>query len=114
MIRFIPHHGDLMGLTTNENHLVFRWLEDGCRVLFSVARHGRAASCHLASDKASLRFLRRAINDFAEFVFYLFDWCRVIMVATEGSRFERILFDCGFSELAGNDSDSVYMRPCNG
>ena len=57
-LSFQPYAGDLMGLTTNENHLVFRWNRDDCKVLFSASRRGNAASCHFASDKRGLRHIK--------------------------------------------------------
>ena len=69
-IAFEPYSGDLMGLASDENYLVFRWRNKDCKILFSVSRRGDAASCHFASDKAGLRLVKQAIDEFTQFVFF--------------------------------------------
>ena len=108
-MKFIPYIGDLMGLPTSENHLNFRWSEPDCKVLFSTCRQGNAASCHFASDKRGIFKIKRAINEFCEFVFWLFDWCEMIMAKVKSEKIERLLKRCGFKKIF-NGKINVYIR----
>lgn len=108
--KFAPYSGYLMGLPTTEDHLVFRWNHPGCKVLFSVCRRGSAASCHFASDKAGLRLLRTAINDFVNYVFWLFDWCTIVTAQVEKSSVAKLIEKCGFEYWFNADDIMVYKR----
>jgi len=102
-LKFIPYDGDMWGLTHNKNYHVFKWLDGD--VLFSVARLGNGATCHFAAK--DLRCIKEAINEFVEFVFYLFDWCTMVLAIIEKPSVKRIVLKCGFEKL----NDSVYIRP---
>lgn len=110
VMEFAPYEGDLMGLLVDENHMVFQWLRYDCKILFSVSRRGNAASCHFASDKAGLRLLREAMNSFAEYVFWLFDWCTMILAQVERPSVGRLIKTIGFLEVAQADDVIVYAR----
>lgn len=107
-IEFVPYGGPLMGLLVDENHLVFKWTK--ANVLFSVSRRGNAASCHFASDKAGLRLLREAMNSFAEYVFWLFDWCTMILAQVKRPSVGRVIQSIGFLEVTQADDITVYAR----
>lgn len=94
-VKFEPYEGDMIGLVSNSNHLVFRWYRTDCKILFSVSRRGDAASCHFASDKAGLRHVKEAIDDFVRFVFWLFDWCRMVLAQVERPSVGRLIEKCG-------------------
>ena len=79
---FTPYSGELMGLFTNESHVVFLWLGPG-KVLFSVTQQGKAASCHFASNKKGLRFLKQAIDEFVEFVFWSLKSVTMVLAQVE-------------------------------
>jgi len=108
-VRFEPYSGDLMGLKTNENHLVFKWKGPGT-VLFSVSRRGDAASCHFASDKKGMRSLKTAIDEFVKFVFWLFDWCTMVIAQVEKPSVGRLIAKCGFYPVADAGDIQVYAR----
>ena len=112
-VKFEPYQGDLMGLTTNDNHLVFRWVGPG-KILFSVSRRGNAASCHFASDRTGLRHLKQAIDDFVLFVFWLFDWCIMVLAQVSKPSVGRVIEKCGFSAVADCKEGTIYMRPKDG
>ena len=98
-----------MGLPTNENHLNFLWCDPGCKVLFSVARQGRAASCHFASDKVGMTKIKRAIKEFCKFIFGLFDWCSVIIAKVEIKKVKSIIKTLGFVKVVGSNTEkSIY------
>ena len=108
-MKFIPYSGDLIGLPTSGNHLNFRWAEPDCKVLFSTCRQGNAASCHFASDKRGIFKIKRAINEFCEFVFWLFDWCEFVMAKVSLKKVGPIIERCGFKKLL-DGKITVYIR----
>lgn len=108
-IKFLPYSGDLIGLPISENYLIFRWIEPNCKVLFSVCRQGNGASIHIASDKKGIFKIKRAINEFCEFVFWMFDWCEIIIGKIKHKKLGKIVERCGFKKLI-NGKKSVYIR----
>lgn len=113
-VKFEPYQGDLMGLCVNENYLVFRWKNPDCKILFSVCQRGKAANCHFASDKAGLRFLKQAIGDFCDFVFWIFDWCTMVMAIIERSSVARLCEKSGFNHAIDVEGKKVYVRQRDG
>ena len=109
MIKFSLYNGNLIGLPTSDNHLNFKWLEPNCKVLFSVCRQGNGASCHFASDKKGMVKIKRAINEFCDFVFWLFDWCEMIIAKVELKKVEAIIKRCGFKKIFDGDIN-IYIR----
>jgi len=97
-----------MGLPTSKNHLNFRWIEPDCKVLFSVCRQGNGASCHFASNKKGIFKIKRAINEFCEFVFWMFDWCEMIIAKTT-PKIGRLLERCGFKKVI-DGKITVYIK----
>ncbi len=106
-INFIPYNcEDRWGLAQNENYHVFKWVDGD--ILFSVARLGDACTCHFAAKE--LRPLKKAIDEFVEFVFYLFDWCTMVLAIIEKPSVKRLVVKCGFNKL----NDDVYMKVNHG
>lgn len=110
-LEFIPYDGDLMGLAVNENHLVFRWNRPDCKVLFSVTRRGNAASCHFASDSNGLRHIKEGITAFVNYVFWLYDWCTMVIAQVSRPSVGRLIEKVGFIPFADCDEGTIYMRP---
>lgn len=110
LTRFIPFEGDLGELPTDNNHLVFKWANSDCKVLFSVSRLGDAASVHFSSDKSGLRNIKKAANEFCLFVFLLFDWCTMIIAKTTLKSVGRMIKKIGFNEVARNSTVTAYAR----
>lgn len=108
-VEFHPYDGDLMDLPANEDHLVFRWQGPG-KVLFSVSRRGDAASCHFASNPAGLRHLKKAIDSFVLFVFWLFDWCIMVLAQVKRPSVGRLIEKVGFMPVTTIDDITVYAR----
>ena len=108
-VRFSPYSGDLMGLYVDENHLVFRWHGPG-KILFSVSRRGNAASCHFASNKQGLRYIKKAVDEFVEFVFWLFDWCTMVLAQVSRKSVGRLIEKVGFEPFATSGEYTIYMR----
>jgi hypothetical protein len=86
------------------------WNEGSCRVVFSYARQGNAISGHFACQKQSIRRLKDAINDFCEWAFWAYDWCRMVFAVTARSSIERLIRKCGFMYLANTNEYRIWMR----
>ena len=108
-VNFTPYSGDLIGLYTDENHLVFRWNGPG-KILFSVSRRGNAASCHFASNKDGLRYIKKAVDEFVQFVFWLFDWCIMVLAQVERPSVGRLIEKVNFHPVAKCNNITVYAR----
>ena len=108
-LKFMPYSGDLIGLPTSKDHLNFRWNKPDCKVLFSVCRQGNGASCHFASDKKGVFKINCAINEFCEFVFWMFDWCEMIIAKVNIKKVEAIIKRCEFKKIYDSDVN-VYIR----
>ena len=107
---FSEYNGDLMGLPTNENHRVYRWDRDDCKVLFSVTRRGCAAVGHFASDKRGLRHLKDAINQFTALCMVDFDWCKMVISLNERESIRKLLKRIGFVPVADYGHYNIMMR----
>lgn len=110
MPRFYQYEGDLMDLPHDDNHLVFRWLEPGCKILFSVSRQGNGASCHFATDRDGLRKVKQAIVEFCEYCFDVYDWCTMVLAKTKKQSVGRLISKCGFEYVGRLDNVTAYAR----
>lgn len=108
-VNFSPYVGDLMGLPVDENHLVFRWNGPG-KILFSVSRRGNAASCHFASNKNGLRYIKKTVDEFVLFVFWLFDWCTMVLAQVKKASVGRLIEKVGFMPVTNIGEITVYAR----
>lgn len=99
-----------MGLPADDNHLVFRWIESDCKILFSIARLGDGASCHFASDKAGLRKLKQAINEFCDYCFLVFNWCTMILAKVKRESVCRLIEKCEFKKIGTDKGLTAYAR----
>lgn len=109
MINFIQYCGPTYGLTTNKNHLVFRWLLSNTLILFSITRRGNGVVCHLYSDKRGLRYLKQAILEWCNYVFKNCDWCKMIIAIPELASIKRLLICCGFTKIITIKNRSIYI-----
>ena len=112
MTGFESYSGDLIGLPTSIDHLVFRWKNSRCKVLFSICKQGNAISSHFASDKKGVRNIVQVINEFCEFVFNKYYWCEMIIakIKPEKRGVMAIARRCGFKEIAEINNILVYAR----
>ena len=109
-LAFVPYDGELMGLTTSPNHLVFRWNVEHCLILFSITRQGRAANCHFSSDKAGLRHARKAIDEFVRFVFAEFPWCSMVIANVKRPSVCRLIEKVNFKWVSEVQDMNIYAR----
>lgn len=101
-------------LPTNKNHLNFKWLEPDCTVLFSITRQGSGASCHFTADKNGMKKIKQAINDFCEFVFENFVWCKMILAKIQIKKVEEVVKQCSFIWTVTTKKYTLYIRKRNG
>ena len=106
---FAIYNGDLIGLPTSGDHLIFKWNESDCKILFSAAKQGNGMSCHFASDKKGLRKIKLAISAFVEFIFNEYPWCEMIFAKVTLPSVGRILPKLGFSLLSETEYCNVYI-----
>ena len=108
-LTFIPHSGPVDGLYCDDNHMVFKWVRG--EVYASLCRRGDAVSAHLACGASSLRVLKEAINEFCEYAFWLFDWCKMILAQVTRPSVGRVVLKCGFYPVGVADNVTIYARP---
>lgn len=109
--KFTPIYGDMLNLPTDKNHLNFKWLEPDCNVYFSVTQIGSGVSCHFSSDKSGMKKIMLAVEDFINFVFYLFDWCEYILAKIKLKKVEDIVKKCQFKKITDKiNGVTIYMR----
>ena len=109
-LEFVLYEGDLMGLTTTKNHIVFRWNRDDCKVLFSAARQGNAMSIHFASDSSGVKHVKKALDMFCVSLFLSFPWCTMILGNVSRPSVGRMIQKIGFHPFADCEKGQIYMR----
>lgn len=102
--------GSNLGVPKDENHLLSEWRGHGKRVVFSYAQMGKAMSAHFAAEPDSLRYLKESIEEFCEWVFFAFPWCRMILAFTGPKSIGRLCKKCGFEMLLSVDEAEIYVR----
>ncbi len=108
-MNFKEASGDLLGLATDGNHVNIEW-RGGGRVIFSMERRGNGLSCHFASDRNGLRHIKQAINEFCDWAFSSFEWCKMIFAVIEKPSVERLVLKCGFNRIGELWNMQVYTR----
>lgn len=108
MFRPAFHCEDLLGIATDADHEIFRWL--GARVFFSCCQKGHALSAHFSADKHGIRHLKQAISDFCAWAFDVLPWCRMIFACIVLPSVERLVIKCGFTFLETLDDLQIYVR----
>jgi hypothetical protein len=95
--KFKRAHGDLQGVVMSPNNIAVEWDGPG-RILFSFAQRGEAISIHFSSDKKGLRHIKEAINDFCDWIFYVCEWCEMILafIKNETKSVVRLVKKLGF------------------
>lgn len=108
-VKFKAASGDLMGVLMTPPRVAIEWVGPG-RVVFSFTQLGEAISAHFSADKKGLRYLKQAIEDFCEWAFEAFDWCRMILAIVGKPSVVRLIKKCGFSHVTDIDDNMVYTR----
>lgn len=102
--------GDDWGVPRIPEAVVVEWKEDGRRVVFSYAKQGNGITVHLASDRANLRYLEPALNDFCEWLFSNYAWCTMLFGIIERDSIKRLAQRCGFQPLCPQGEYEIYVR----
>ena len=108
-LTFLPCSGPIEGLHSDDNHIFFRWSKG--EVYASVSRRGDAISAHLSCNASALRRLKQAINEFCDYTFWLFDWCKMILAQVTRPSVGRVVLKCGFYPVGVADDITIYARP---
>jgi hypothetical protein len=108
MIRALT--GPDMGVAKLPTCLLVEWVEGDQRVVFSFARQGQGISAHFAAGRESLRAVKPAIEDFLEWVFATYAWCRCVFCMTKRPSIERIVTRLGFLYLTDAEGLKIYVR----
>lgn len=91
-------------LPKNEAHSLYRWTNGRAKVWFSASRKGDAISIHLmAKRKIDKLCLRIASNEFVDYLFDEFAWCKMIFCITSMKSTRNLAKKCGFEWLAERD-----------
>ncbi len=93
----------------NESYHVVKWPGPG-KIFGSYVRRGEALTVHFSSDKKGLRHIKQAINDFCEWAFHMFEWCKMIIALIEKPSVIRLVEKCGFKKVAVFKKGSAYAR----
>lgn len=109
-LKYAIYTGKTGELRTSENHYNFKWLNEDCHILFSVTQQGKAMVCHFTSDKAGLRKLKQALNEWCEFCFWLFKECDIIVGIIEKPSVFRLAINCNFEHIASFGNKQVCIR----
>lgn len=99
---------DRLGVAEDGNHAVFKWSE--ADLFVSCCQKGAAISAHFATDRAGIRSLKHAIDEFCAWVFGTMSWCRMIFACIVRPSVERLVVKCGFSFLETRDGVQIYAR----
>jgi len=108
MFRLAYDCEDWLGIATDDDHAVFRWMKG--RVFFSCCQKGDTLSAHFSADRAGIRLLKQAIGEFCDWAFASLPWCKMIFACIERPSVERLVVKCGFSFLESIDGLQVYVR----
>ena len=106
---FKSYSEDTGELPTNKNHTVIRWSREDCQILFSLTNQGEALSSHFSPDKAGLRYIKDAVNDYCEYCKTKYSWCKMIIGKVQRQSVRRILVKCGFTEVHTDDVNKQYL-----
>jgi len=85
-----------LGLIKSEKCRVYEWSDNGEKVYFAAARKGNALMIHLAAEKRNWLRLRDALNEFCQKMFFVYDWCKMIIAQVGKRSVINLALKCGF------------------
>ena len=77
------------------------------KVFFSANARGDTLECHIAAKGKNKLFLRQAINQFCQYMFMTFAWCKKITANVKMKSVKNLCEKCGFIKLADIDNCEV-------
>lgn len=114
---FFPYNGYVGELPMNENYLAFKWDKPGTHVLFSACQQGKGIRSHFTADKKSLRYMKKALNEWNDFCFELFKDSDVLyaIIPKERKGIIRLAKACGYKILTEFKGIQVLIKekPCH-
>ena len=105
---FYLYEGDTRDLPTTKDYLNFRWSE--ADILFSVTKQGNAALIHFTAKDRNTETLKKAANEFCEYIFKTCEWCKMIMGIVGKKSVVKLGEKCGFHKIGFTDDITVMMR----
>lgn len=107
---FKPLEGDDLGVFRTPHTREIEWTGPG-KIVFAYSQRGNALNVHLASDKTGLKYLKRALNTFCEWGFFMYPSTTMVLGMIKCDSVARLAKKCGFTHLFDQDGLQVYMRP---
>lgn len=99
---------EVNGLWRSEGYEVWRWLEG--YIYVSLVRQEDVLFCHFSADRASVRLLKQAIDEFCATVFDLMPWCKAVMACIKRDSVTKLVKRCGFTHVIDHNYLKVYAR----
>ena len=101
--------GDNLGVCHDEDYRIVEWRGNG-RVVFAYAQKGKAMTAHFAAEKSALRQIKPAINEFCEWVFKEYPWCKMILANVGTKSVVRLINKCGFEHVITIPEGTILAR----
>lgn len=108
MIR--PLSGSDCGVARLDVCEVLEWSDETHRVVFSFARLGGGMNTHFACEPDSIRFVKQAIDEFCEWLFWAYQWCEMVFALTGKPSIGRLIQKCKFHFLRSTENYEIYVR----
>lgn len=86
-----------LNLYYKSTYKVIKWTnENNKKVFVSFTRKGASIVAHIAAERKSRKYLRKAVNEVCESFFMLYDWCNVIIGVIDQRSVSNLVYNCGF------------------
>ena len=96
-----------IGIPHDDKHIFFSF--DGL-VFFSATMRGDTMDCHIGAQGRNKRFLRVAVNQFCEFIFTNYAWCRKIAACVKLESVKNLCLNCGFVKIGDYKNYEVFAK----
>lgn len=80
------------------------------KVFFSATMRGDTLDCHVAAKGRNKLLLREAINQFCQYVFFTYAWCKKIAACVKMKSVKNLCLKCGFVKIADINKHEVLVR----
>ena len=96
-----------IGIPCDDDHLFFSWKG---KVFFSATRRGGFLDCHVAAKGVNKLLLREAINQFCQFAFSTYAWCKAVTACVKLKSVKNLCLNCGFVKVMDLNECEVMMK----
>lgn len=80
------------------------------KVFFSANARGDTLECHIAARGRNKLYLRQAINQFCQYMFMSYPWCKKIAANVNKNSVKNLCLKCGFVKLIDFDDCEVLVK----